>query len=459
MVFKPYAIVGNSVEFYQFILIVMWMRNRLLLRFFIFILGLFTMSFGVVLSVKANLGVSPISCVPYIFSLRFPVTLGITTIVLNIFLVVLQMIVLKKDYRVVQLIQIPVVFLFGYFIDLQMFWLTDWVVSGYLWKLFYCLLSCVILATGVFLEVKAKLTYLPGEGFAMAISEKFGFDFGKSKIGTDSTLVVIGIISSFLLLRSIIGVREGTIFSALLVGFLTRLYGKKFSFIEKRLSPQTVEPGFDIVKVPIVGQPFSYPIITISREFGSGGHEIGKLVAKKLGISFFDKELIQFTAEEGGFTQEYIKKNEQRLASTLAYTLYDLNYAYCDEVKPPLDALFMVQSKVIREIAEQGACVIVGRCANYILKNHKNCFNVFVQANMPFRKNRALNNYGISFDNSDKILDKTDRERENYCKRFTGRSWKDIQSYHLVIDSSSVGIEIAADLIVEGVTRMLQQAK
>ena len=155
------------------------MKNNILQRSLIFIVGLFIMALGVTLSVKANLGVSPISCVPYVYSLKFPLTLGETTIILNVILILFQIILLRKKYQPFQLVQFPVVFLFGFFIDytMQLFsWLQP---DNYFTQAFICLLSCVILALGVFIEVKAKVTYLPGEGLAMAITKVFNIEFDR----------------------------------------------------------------------------------------------------------------------------------------------------------------------------------------------------------------------------------------------------------------------------------------
>lgn len=191
-------------------------------RALLFAAGLLVMAIGVDLSVKANLGVSPISSVPYVYSLRFPLTLGQATVVLNVLLVVLQILLLGRDYPWVQLVQIPVVFLFGWFIDIAMPALSWIEPAHYASRLFFCLISCSVLALGVFIEVKARVTYLPGEGLAMAVCRRFGFQFGPTKIGVDSTLVVIGMLSSVVLLGGVHGIREGTVLAAFLVGYIVR---------------------------------------------------------------------------------------------------------------------------------------------------------------------------------------------------------------------------------------------
>ncbi len=194
------------------------------------------MAIGVDLSVKADLGVSPISSLPYVYSLRFHLTLGQATIVLHLLLVLLQMLLLQKKYSWFQLVQIPIGLLFGWFIDFAMP-IVSWIEPGdYTAAAFYCLLSCAIVGLGVFLEIKARLTYLAGEGAAMALSQRFGLEFEQSKIKIDSALVVVAVLSSFVFLGHICGIREGTIAAAVMVGFFARLFNKTTNHITRRFA-------------------------------------------------------------------------------------------------------------------------------------------------------------------------------------------------------------------------------
>lgn len=426
--------------------------NNFLLRLLSFVVGLFVMAFGVALSVKANMGVSPISCIPYIYSVKYPLTMGEMTILFNVLLILLQIVVLRRNYRLIQLVQFPVVLVFGFFTDLTLFLVSGMHVSVYGWQVFWCLLGCVVLAFGVFLEVKAGITYLPGEGLAMAISDTFKKEFGKAKIGVDSSMVILGVLSSFILLFHLEGVREGTIVAALLVGYLARLYSRKLSVVDLWLGNQ-VETETSDKELGAFNQ--QRLVITISREFGSGGHEIGELVAKELGISFYDKELIEMTAHQSGFTKDYIEQHEQKLANSLLYDLYEQEYAYVNEKKPPLDALFLVQSKIIREISEKEPCVIVGRCANFVLKDMPGCLNVFIHAEDEFRKKRVEEQFGIDPEQTDKIIERMDRERSNYCWHYTGKVWSDSANYHLTLDSSRLGIQESVRMITEALDRVV----
>jgi uncharacterized membrane protein YczE/cytidylate kinase len=427
-------------------------KEELLKKCVVLVIGLFIMALGVALSVKANLGTSPISCVPYVYSLGFPLTMGTATIVMHLVFILLQMALLRKKYQLIQLLQLPVALIFGFFIDSTMFLVSGIQVSNYLVQWILCLLSCAIIAFGVYLEVKAKLTYLAGEGLALAISRVFHKEFGKAKVGVDSMLVIIGIISSFIMLHSLQGIREGTVVAALLVGTIARFYSKKLKFIdtllgenvdkELAIQPKTLDPKKNIV-------------ITIAREFGSGGHEIGEIVAQKLGISFYDTKLIDLSAAESGLTLDYVGEHEQKLANSLLYDLYGQNYAYVNEEMPPLDALFLAQSNVIRAISEKESCVIVGRCADFVLRNRPNCFTVFIHADKKYRIQRIIKEYGIDDTMAVHALETTDRNRANYCKHYTHKTWGMGDNYHLTIDSSLFGTEKSARLIMEAMHKRI----
>ncbi|MHB9056288.1 MAG: DUF6198 family protein [Paludibacteraceae bacterium] len=421
-------------------------KDNLAIRSVILLLGIFVMAFGVALSIRSSLGTTPISSLPYVYNYIFPsISVGTLTILMNSFFVVLQMLILKNDFKVFHLIQIPIVVVFGWFIDLHLHFTKFFNPDNYIMQWIFCLVSCLILAFGVFLQVKADISFLPGEGLVMAISRRFNKEFGGIKIFFDSLLVILALISSLILLDGLHGVREGTIVSALIVGFIVQFYQRHIRFVDvmvsngKQSGEYRNEPYMTTDKF----------VITISREYGSGGHAVGEQIAKKLGITFYDSKLIDLTAKASGFTPEYVKENEQKLSNTLLYQLYKQNYAYVNEAIPPRDMLFMVQTKVIRDIAARESCVIVGRSANFILKGHPNCFNVFIHADKAFRINRVISDYGIDPDDAAKEMEKKDYERANYNKYYTGYEWQDLNVYDLTVESSLFGIEITAAMIID----------
>lgn len=420
-------------------------KERMATRVFLLMVGIFCISFGVAISIRSNLGTTPISAVPYVLNLVIPsLSVGTYSILLNLFFVLIQLIILKKKFGIYQLFQIPIVLLFGLFIDLNLFFTQSLLVDNYIVQWMLIILGCFVMAFGVFLELKADVGYLPGEGLVIVISDTFKKNFGVIKVIVDSSLVTLALIGSIIFLSKIDGVREGTIASALFVGIIVQFYKKHIVFIDKLLH---------IVK-PREYQPEPYLttdnyVITISRQYGSGGHAVGELIAKKLGIAFYDSKLIDLTAIASGFTPEYVKEHEQKLPNTLLYTLYKQNYAYVNEVIPPNDALFMAQTKVIRQIAAGESCVIVGRVADYILKGHKNMFNVFVHADKEFRKRRAILEYFVKPLDVERVIERKDRDRMNYSKYYTGRKWIDLNEYDMTVETSKFGIEGTADMIIE----------
>lgn len=191
-------------------------------RYLFFLAGLFINSFGVSFITKAALGTSPISSVPYTLSLGFAPTLGMFTLYMSIVLILVQMILLRRDFPRQYLLQIPVSFLFSWFIDMTMELLGFLTPDVYAAKVVCLLLGCGILGFGVFMEMAAGVVMLPGECFVNAISRTFHTDFGRTKVAFDTSITVAAAIIGLILYRELAGVREGTIVAAVLVGMIAR---------------------------------------------------------------------------------------------------------------------------------------------------------------------------------------------------------------------------------------------
>ena len=184
-------------------------------------------------------------------------------------------------------------------------------------------------------------------------------------------------------------------------------------------------------------------IITISREFGSGGRTIGRKVAEKLGIPCYDAELIQKIAQESGFTENYIKEaGEYAPGGFLASALSNRAFGPTNE-----DYLWNIQYQVITELAENGSCVIVGRCADYILKDKADCLTMFIHADMAFRANRIVSVYGEREESPEQRLKDKDKRRAAYHRFYTNMKWGQAQNYHLCLDSGVLGIDKCVETI------------
>lgn len=413
-------------------------KNELYRRYFVFTIALFISALGVSIITRSYLGTSPISSIPYVLSLNTPLSMGTYIFLLNMALIAGQMLMLGKsgirEKRIELFMQIPISVVFGLFIDLTMGMLSNYILPLYSLKILSLVIGCAVLALGICFEVVADVTMVSGEYFVQIASRRFKKEFGLVKIIFDISLVVIAALFSLLLAGHIEGLREGTVIAALLTGPFVRLISPCLDFI-RRWEIQEIDAGAIIPtmgsgsqKVPVV--------ITISREYGSGGHLIGEQIAERLGIKFYDKELIRLVAQDSGFSEEFISEKEQHMPSSLLYQMIMQDYeAPIEKSLSPDDALFVAQSRVIRRLANEGPCVIVGRCADYILRDVPGCIHVFLHADLPHKIERAVEEYGIRRETAADEIERINRARETHYYHFTGKRWGDMHNYHLTCDT------------------------
>ena len=199
----------------------------ILKRYLLLLAGLSIMAFGVAFSIKASLGTSPISSVPFVVSLFTPLTVGTATITMHCVFILMQILILRKDYHLIQLMQLPVAFFFGYLTDFGV-WAVQGISCNTYWQQWIvCLIGILLVAVGVSFEVKAGVVVLAGEGVVLAVCKVLPkIKFGYMKVGFDVTLVVIACILSFVFTGHLQGVREGTVAAALLVGLIAKQLGK-----------------------------------------------------------------------------------------------------------------------------------------------------------------------------------------------------------------------------------------
>ncbi len=197
-------------------------------------------------------------------------------------------------------------------------------------------------------------------------------------------------------------------------------------------------------------------IITISRQYGSGGREIGELVAKHFGIPFYDNALIQLAAEESGFSAEHFRDYDKYANNSFLYSLVR-GFQYHQHTTATWsleDSIYSTQAKVIRDIADKGPCVIIGRCADYILSERPELVKIFIYGNMEFRIKRAIEKNGIDPEKAREEVKNKDKRRQNYYNYHADVKWGEAPNYNLCIDSSFCGIEKAANIICEFVDKI-----
>ena len=423
-------------------------------RYIIFLVGLFVNSLGVSLITKANLGTSPISSIPYVLSLNFPLTLGNFTIIFSILLIILQLFILRKNFKLEHLLQIPISILFGYFIDLTMLLFSFVNPTAYIAKLIYLLIGCVILGFGVYMEVLADVAMLPGESFVRAIVQTWHREFGSTKVCFDVSMAVIAAALSFILAHRLDGVREGTVIAALLVGFLARQFGRLLAFVKPMLFPEDYKTSEGKVDqtTPASNNSDYVSVITIGRQYGSGRSELGQILADKLGYAFYDKEIIEMTAGTTGYSSNYVGEHQESLTNSLIYDLVNHMYTF-PETESPKDKIFDAQSKVIKEIAEKGHCVIVGRCADQILKDRTDCLNIFLHAPLKNRIKRVMGKKNLTEKDAKQLILREERRRADNYHYYTRQIWGASANYHLSLDTS-LGYDYVLDVIMQTAKKM-----
>ncbi len=194
-------------------------------------------------------------------------------------------------------------------------------------------------------------------------------------------------------------------------------------------------------------------IITISRQYGSGGREIGKKIADYFHIPFYDNELITRAAKESGYAEASFENVETKATNSLLYSIAMGMNAYGNQELGFShlsldDRIFLAQSDIIRKVADEGSCVIIGRCADYILKERTDVFHLFVYANLEFRKERAIRIDGIDPKTAEDYIIKKDKRRANYYNYHSGEKWGKATNYNLAIDSGYAGIDKTAECII-----------
>ena len=193
-------------------------------------------------------------------------------------------------------------------------------------------------------------------------------------------------------------------------------------------------------------------VITIGRQFGSGGRQVGELLAKRLNIPYYDKQLLSEASKDSGICEEMFEDHDEKPTRSLLFSLVtgmqvrgDAGTMYMD--MPLNHKIFLAQFDAIRRIASEGPCVIVGRCADYVLKDKKNAISVFIKADMASRMERAVQLYGVNPDKAEEAVRRADKQRASYYNYYATATWGDVNNYDLCVDTGKLGIEGTVELL------------
>ena len=433
-----------------------WMR-----RYAGFVVILFVIALGTSLSIRANLGSSPISAPPYILSLvpGIRLTMGQLTIFMHVLFILLQLLLLRKDFEKRQYTQILVSFLFGFYTDLTM-WLTAPLqvpfdmnpMVGYPLRFLELLAGGSILAFGIACEVRCDSLMLAGEGLPLAISRFLKKDFGKVKICSDTGLVCIGTVFMFIYFGGwnwkMVGV--GTLVSMFYVGFMVRVFSPRILWLDRIFISRREESGVSGT-VP-EDEWGGNRIVTIARMYGSGGNAVGEELARRLGCPCYSRQLIDRTAQKMGYTPEFVERNEQNISTGRLWELIFSDSGIPASMNPSKDdAIYVSQSRTIRELAHKSPCVIIGRLGNWILRDNPHVFRVFIMSGRDFAVKEIAAKLHIPEEEAARKIERVNTGRANHYWKYTGKQWTDISGYDLIINTERTGVEGAVDMILRAV--------
>lgn len=205
-------------------------------------------------------------------------------------------------------------------------------------------------------------------------------------------------------------------------------------------------------------------VVNIGRQLGSGGREIGEKLASRLAISFYDKELISLASQESGLCQDFFEKADEKASQGIIGGLFGMRFPFISDGAIPYgtclsnDSLFQIQSDVIRHLAETQSCLFVGRCADYILRDHPRCVNIFISASTEERIRRISNQYEVSPEKAEEMISKADKRRSSYYNYYSFKTWGAASTYHLCIDSSILGVADTTEFIQTFIVKKLHLA-
>ena len=423
-------------------------KTEIAKRYLILLAGLFFVAFGVAFVTKASLGTTPISAIPYTLSLVLPkLTMGNWTIIFYILLIIVQIIILKKEMKKSEIImQLVITFFFGYFTDFALWTVQTLEPESYIFKFAALLLGCIILGFGVYLEVVADVAMIPGDAFIRALDMVSEKEYGVIRIISDIGMTVVAAIICIVCLKELAGVREGTVVAALLIGTIVKFCSEKLAKWEARILP----PSEAEVSAEAAQAGTKHPlVITIARESGSDGREIGKRIAASLGIGYYDSDIIRMAAKETGYGEDEVRDSEQNIHHSLLHSVYaQYTVALTGADLPKLEKVHAVEERIIKELAAKESCVIVGRLSNFILKDHENAVHIFINADMDAKIERVAERENLTLEEAEKKIIRVDKERADYYRYFTHSDWRDSANYDIVMKSNKYGIEKTAEILV-----------
>ncbi|MCD8067226.1 MAG: cytidylate kinase family protein [Oscillospiraceae bacterium] len=421
--------------------------GRTVRRTAVFIVGIIVSAFGVALASKSALGVTPLSLPAYVLAQAFTLTMGQFLILQHTVFLLIQLLLLRRQFRIRSLLQLPMAVIYGEVTDFALWCLSGIDTTAYTVRLALCAAGIVVTGAGVFLTVNARILVLAGEGLTLAIAKVAKKEFGKTKIAVDCGLLICGVTMSLVLLRKIVGIREGTVAAALLVGVVVQVLNTHRGWLDSFLSG-----GEEAEPEPSVAAPEKpHLVVTVAREFGPAGMQVVQQLSQMLNLPVYDNELTEMVIAESGLDAEFVRRNEERMSRGLLYYLHIPSYDFDNESANADDTLFAAQRRVITKLAGETDCIILGRTAGYILGHGRSYYHVLLHAKLDERIKTTMAEFGLKESAARSLVNRGDSERKLQWRHRTGRAWGLAKDYDLCVDITGCRPEDCAAIIAQAV--------
>lgn len=418
-------------------------KKELVKRYIFFFIGIISNALGVAFITRSNLGTGPTTCIPYVASLRFPISFGTFTFAFNMLLLLLQIVLLRKNFKKFQLLQIPVSFVFSACIDAAMFLTRNLHVDFYALCILWTVLGCVLRALGTSCQIIADVVMLSSEAFVKSVADVSKKEFSICKLIIDALMVAIAVGMSFAFFGKLEAIREGTFITVLLVGPVSHWFTKRLRFTNHYLETD----GEFVYETKLKLVEGKRLVVTVTSQAGSGGRVIARILGTILNMPVYDKELIDLVAAKGNFSHDFVKNHNERLYLNIAEAFLLENYTLADRSFESYKNLYKAQCDVIKELAQKEDCIIVGHCSNFILRDNPSCVHFFVSADAKHRIEYISEKYRITRKHAERKIRRQDNDTSKYYKHFTGHDWTEVDGYHMALDSTMFGYEGTAELM------------
>lgn len=409
-------------------------------------LSILAMSVGIALITRANMGTVAMLCPAYVISAIHgqSLTFGTLLIIMHLMFVAVECILLRSVSGIRILPQLASSVLFGLLLDISMWALHplqwDGGMAGCTLRILQILTGTIIVGLGFCMHIKTDVL-LSADGLAMAFARVLNAKFVPVRLISDLCVVAIAMVFCVYyfggLRWDMLGI--GTLISLAGVWYIYRYLSPRMAWLSYFLEANA--PGM-MHEAPIYDTHDTLPlVITIARTHGSGGHEIGLKVAERLGIKFYDKEIITSTAKQLGLSDEAVTDAEQ------TYSIRNIGKS---------GSIFEAQSRIIRDAAKE-SCVIIGRCADYVLRDRPYCLNIFARCDEDYAVTMIRNKDNLPESQAREVIRLKNTAREKHYNHFTSQKWQDPLHYDLVINTAKIGIDSAVDIICNAVENILRQ--